>query len=202
MLHLGKSRDKLVICELGSTAVNQALEPFLSSITIPKRAQEIGICLPLSAIAECNCRNTLVIEVIRSLLNIIPCLRELVVSSFLPHCLVIDDNRARSTGQHREAVDLVTVFEWCEIILLIILIIWRSLNDIGQIHDLSLGCPLLGIHSLEKEDIRKIARSRKRCNLCLVFCIRKNVLLNTDIRMCIFPRSQCRAESIRSAIRL
>ena len=177
MLCFCQSFYKRFICKCCAALVNQALEPVFTCVSVTKCRKEVTVCLPFSTITKRYSFDSLLFEVFGSFLNIFPCWWELIVSSLFPHCFVIDNYCTGTACQYREAVNLVAIFEWCKVILIILIIIWRSFNGICQVHDQSLLSPCLCIHTLKKEYIRKVVSCCKSSNMCFVFCVCKNVLV-------------------------
>ena len=177
------------------------LEPLLAGVAIAKRAQEIGVSLPLAAVAKCDGSvKAVCLKVLICLLDIVPVIREGIEAGILPCSLVINNNGAGAAGQNRKSVNLVAILEGCEIVLIVIIIIRRILDDIGHIQNQSLCSPGLGIHALKKEYVRKIVCSCHRSDLRLVLSVSQNVLVQSNVRMSLFPVCNHGTESIRTAV--
>ena len=177
MLCFCQSFYKCFICKCCTVFVDQALEPVFTCVSVTQCRKEVTVCLPFTAVTKCYSVDSLIFEVFRSFLYIFPCWRECIVSCFFPHCFIIDHYCTGTTCQYRVSINLIAFFKWCKVILIILIIIWRSFNGICQIHDQSLLSPCFGIHTLKKEYVRKVICCCQCSDLCFVFCVCKNVLI-------------------------
>ena len=202
-LGLGQALHEGFVGELGAGVGDQAGEPFRTGVAVAQGGHEVGVQLPLAAVAEGDGVDAFRGELLSGFLDLSPGGGEGVVALLGPHGLVVDHDGAGAAGQHGQAVDLaVGRGEGGEVGLVVGVIIGGSLDDVGHVHHEALIGPGDGVHALQQEDVGQVVRRGQGGDLGLVLGVGQHVLGQVDVGMGLFPGRDGGAEAVGAAVAL
>ena len=203
LVGLGQALHERFVGELGAGVGDQAGEPFGAGVAVAQGGHEVGVQLPLAAVAEGDGVDAFRGELLGGFLDLSPGGGEGVVALLGPHGLVVDHDGAGAAGQHGQAVDLaVGGGEGGEVGGVVIRIVGGSLDDVGHVHHEALIGPGDGVHALQQEDVGQVVRRGQGGDLGLVLGVGQHVLGQVDVGMGLFPGRDGGAEAVGAAVAL